>query len=305
MGTDKDTSIKDTSTGWRIPSTKNNVQGMKKGKLAKGFGVLMFLFGIMWNPLSTQAQTTERDSVQRDSVPLTELQQGKNKPNARKADESRWLKIGLGVSNFVDEDGFDPGGVEYELNMARSIYVDLRAFGRSVSIVKNTLTLDYALAFDWYNFFFDNNQITLTESDGIVRPDKIGEDDRDLKKSKLTVSYFHIPLALHLETKPEDLKHSFRLEAGGYAGVRLGSHTKVKDEDGDKTKEYRDFQINNFRYGLEGAIGYGPITLFARYDLQPLFDEEDFQNSSNQNVQINPVTLGIRLPGFNGNNLPD
>lgn len=221
-----------------------------------------------------------------------------NEVKRRDASDNRWLGLGIGFSNWIDNDGFDPSGVDYELNMARSIYVDIRPLGRSVSISGNQLTLDYALGIDWYNFFFDNNQVTLMETEEGLRTI---ERTEDFSKSKLTVTYLYLPLLLHWETKPEDAEHSFRAEAGGYAGFRIGAHTKTKNESGDKTKRYRDFEINDLRYGLEAAIGYGPVNLFAKYDLETLFEEDAFFGDrpvAADPVEIQAVTFGIRISGF-------
>ena len=63
--------------------------------------------------------------------------------------------------------------------------------------------------------------------------------------------------------------------AGGYLGYRLGSHSKTKTEDGGKKeKEFNNFYLNNFKYGLTFQLGLHNLPdIFVNYDLNPLFKD--------------------------------
>lgn len=83
---------------------------------------------------------------------------------------------------------------------------------------------------------------------------------------------------------------SFRLGVGGYAGVKIKSKQILKYEEDDqkiKVKQKGDFNVNDFNYGLSAYIGYGQLSLYAKYDLNPLFKD----NAVNQNN----VSLGLRF----------
>ena len=83
---------------------------------------------------------------------------------------------------------------------------------------------------------------------------------------------------------------SFRLGVGGYAGVKIKSKQILKYEEDDqkiKVKQKGDFNVNDFNYGLSAYIGYGQLSLYAKYDLNPLFKDNA--------VDQNNVSLGLRF----------
>lgn len=83
---------------------------------------------------------------------------------------------------------------------------------------------------------------------------------------------------------------SFRLGIGGYAGVRIKSKQILKYEEDDqkvKVKQKGDFNVNDFNYGLSAYVGYGQLSLYAKYDINPLF--------KNNAVDQNNVSLGLRF----------
>jgi hypothetical protein len=83
---------------------------------------------------------------------------------------------------------------------------------------------------------------------------------------------------------------TFRFGLGGYAGINVKSKQILKfDDDQDNAvtqKTKGDFNVNDFIYGLSAYIGYRDISLYAKYDLNPLF-------SDNPIAQRN-VSMGIR-----------
>jgi hypothetical protein len=83
---------------------------------------------------------------------------------------------------------------------------------------------------------------------------------------------------------------SFRLGIGGYGGVRIKSKQILKYEENGhnvKNKEKGDFNVSDLTYGLSAYIGYGATSLYAKYDINPMF--------KNNNIDQNNVSLGIRF----------
>ncbi len=86
-------------------------------------------------------------------------------------------------------------------------------------------------------------------------------------------------------------KDGFHIGAGGFAGYRLGTHSKLKyEEDGNsrKDKNRSNFNLNDFQYGLTGVVGYNDLSLFVKYNMNPLFKE-------NRGADVNVVSFGFRL----------
>ena len=83
---------------------------------------------------------------------------------------------------------------------------------------------------------------------------------------------------------------SFRFGIGGYAGINVKSKQILKFDQDDldyKTTIKGDYNVNNFIYGLSSYIGYRAFSLYAKYDLNPLFQ--------NNLVKENNISLGIRV----------
>ena len=83
----------------------------------------------------------------------------------------------------------------------------------------------------------------------------------------------------------------FRMGLGGYVGLNLRSKMKLKFEDelGNTVKQSikNDYNAENFVYGLSAYIGYGSTSLYAKYDLNNVFE--------NNPIAENNLSIGIRF----------
>ncbi|MFD2515748.1 outer membrane beta-barrel protein [Pontibacter locisalis] len=193
--------------------------------------------------------------------------------------------VDLGLNNFVDaEDNQVP-----DLKPLGSRYVSLNLHLNSqIGGRKSPFYLVTGLEFAFNNYMFDEDVIVVDNNNVtsfVVVP------DRNFEKSKLTHSSVNIPLMPMLKFKRDGGKDGFKIGAGGFAGYRLGSHTKLKfEEDGrsEKDKARDNFNLSDFQYGLEGVIGYGGLDLFVKYNMNDLFKE-------NRGPQANVISFGLRL----------
>lgn len=84
---------------------------------------------------------------------------------------------------------------------------------------------------------------------------------------------------------------SFRVGLGGYAGVNVKEKQIVKYTNADgndvKDKTKGDYNVSDFVYGVSAYVSYGEIGLYAKYDLQPIF--------ANNDIDQNNLSLGIRF----------
>ncbi|WP_395053353.1 hypothetical protein [Flavobacterium sp.] len=122
----------------------------------------------------------------------------------------------------------------------------------------------------------------------------------DLQDSRFRNVYLVAPLHLEFDFSKTKIKEdgtklfkshqSLRLGFGGYAGLRIKSKQFQKFEDDGqdyKVKQKGDFNVNNFIYGISGYIGYKEMSLYAKYDLNPMFE--------NNVVKQNNISLGVRF----------
>ena len=81
-----------------------------------------------------------------------------------------------------------------------------------------------------------------------------------------------------------------RFGIGGFVGVNTNSKQFISYKiDGYKFSEKQkgDFNVNDFTYGLSTYIGYRQTSLYLKYDLNPMFE--------NNAVDQNNISLGIRF----------
>ncbi len=215
------------------------------------------------------------------------------------------FEIEIGTNNYLENGDFpDSDGAPYAVRPWGSWYVSL-GWMRTTH-VSGPLFFEWGTNFSWYNFKFENEQITLQKgpemAEFIAFPSEING-----KKSKLTVSHINVsfvPLwdfsggkrkVKSLEApgiKIENYKQQgFRIGVGMYAGYRLGSHTKVKfrqNGDTDKDKDNSNFFLENFRYGVRLRVGVRGLDMFANYDLNDMFN-------AGRGPELNAFSFGIIL----------
>jgi hypothetical protein len=110
------------------------------------------------------------------------------------------------------------------------------------------------------------------------------------RKNKLVTNYLQVPLLLRFETSPHHASRNVYISAGGYAGYLVRSHTKqIVQGTTTKTKQFNDFNLNQFQYGLQFELGYQDISIVLKRDLTPL--------TKYGTVQY-PYSFGLRLTGL-------
>ena len=82
-----------------------------------------------------------------------------------------------------------------------------------------------------------------------------------------------------------------RIGLGGYAGLNVKSKQKIwyDDVNGNEVMQSTkgDFNVNDFVYGVSTYIGYKQTSLYLKYDLSPVFE--------NNVVDQNNISLGLRF----------
>ncbi|RKE03122.1 outer membrane beta-barrel protein [Marinifilum flexuosum] len=204
-----------------------------------------------------------------------------------------WAGFEMGINGFANEDYIGYSYDFMELDMAKSIAVNLNFLQYDISLQKerNTIGLVTGLGLEWNNYRFDND-ITLQKVNGVIQPLdlSVSHPDWDIKKTKLTTLYLTIPLLMEFQIPVKYKKRRIHMSAGVVGGLRLGSHTKIK-HGGDKDKDHDDFKLKTLRYAAHARIGYRSLNFFATYGLTELFE-------SGKGPDLTPFTVGITLVSF-------
>ncbi|MGB3608570.1 MAG: hypothetical protein WA775_07910 [Psychroserpens sp.] len=203
------------------------------------------------------------------------------------------LLFAIGFNNAIgDEQSLDDS--PYEL--AGSGFVEL-GWLWSTRILKesNFFRVNYGFSFQWNKLNIKDNLYVVQNGDETT----LQEFPLNLKKSQFRTTNLVFPV--HFEMGPSRkrdyenrLRYTtddhFRVGLGGYGGFRIAAQHKLKyEEDGDRVKQKirKNYNTSTFVYGLSGYVGIGDVSLYAKYDLSPLFKDQEFDQHN--------VSLGLRF----------
>ncbi|MCX7551792.1 hypothetical protein [Xanthomarina sp. F2636L] len=159
----------------------------------------------------------------------------------------------------------------------------------------NAVRLKYGVSFQWNKLDIKDN-LYFQEVDDVVT---LEEFPINLSKSKFRSTNLVIPI--HFEFGPSkkierenyfrySTHKKFKIGVGGYGGFVLQSMQKLKYDDmnGDFQKDkIKDYNTNNFVYGLSTYISWGHVGIYAKYDLSTIFKD--------QVIDQNNISLGLRF----------
>lgn len=125
----------------------------------------------------------------------------------------------------------------------------------------------------------DTNSVDFGHTEITAFPDGL-----DYKKNKINLNYVEIPVELRFRTNPNSKGKRFKIAAGFKAGLLVASHTKYVGDDTRlgalpnnadyvKYKEHRIMNLQSYRYGVTGRLGYGAVNLHAFYGLSDVFKD--------------------------------
>lgn len=187
----------------------------------------------------------------------------------------------------IDDSQFKIGGSRFaELGWAWKT----RVFENS-----NWLRFKYGFSFQFNGLKPIDNQIFVDQGEQTF----LEEFPINLDKSKFRMDNLVFPV--HFEIGPSkkiekenyfrySTRRYFKFGLGGYAGFNLGNRQKLKfKEDGIRVKQKLkdDYNTNNFIYGLSAYVGWRTVGLYAKYDLNTIFN--------NNPVEQRNISLGLRF----------
>src|SRR5574344_446858 len=173
--------------------------------------------------------------------------------------------IRLGFNTLVNTDysKYAPEQNDFlDLKGGKSIHfgMDIANIGLQLD-KRGDIYLAVGVSINCDNYTFGNN-ITLKRINGVIIPVEL---DKDYKKSKLTATYFGIPV--YLTFRPY---HKVKIALNGYADFLTNAHTKYK------TPKHKSniSGLNPVQLGIGGSFTYSGFGVYVKYSLTPLFKSE-------------------------------
>lgn len=207
----------------------------------------------------------------------------------------------FGWANWLNADGIaksEGTNTTTELNFWPSMVWGF-GFGGKTRMGESKMYIRYGMEFNWNYFQMKGNTILVKYDDVILETEGVAfyeDESQNYSKSAFRISYWDAPVLFEFDNSKPGQSDGFSLGLGGYGGIRMGSHTKVKysDFNGDKSevKQQNNYYTNGWRYGLLGQVGFGTFKITAKYDLNHLFRTD----KTTPDYQIASLTLGWVFP---------
>ncbi|PTX63647.1 hypothetical protein C8N46_101249 [Kordia periserrulae] len=206
------------------------------------------------------------------------------------------IMFAFGFNNAI-QDGVSLSDSDYRMGGSRFFEFGI-LWSTRVAKNHNFVRFRYGLTLQYNNlkptgnrYFVDNGDLTTLE-----------QFPNDLNRSKIRMTNLTIPLYFEFgpSRKVENERYvryytnsKFKIGLGGYFGVNLAVKQKLRyAENGDNVDQEirRNFNTNNFVYGLGAYIGWDDMSLYCKYDLSPIF--------KSPNTKQRNISLGVRLDVF-------
>jgi len=247
--------------------------------------------------LGITVNTDGKKNDQPRSEPSREARQAKR-------DSTRCAKIGQDDANVDLIIDFGLNALANQKTSATSPAVDLRTEGSRYFNIgfnyaqrlggkRSPVVLSVGPEFAFNNYMLNDNNKWVNDN-GVTRVVLEADPARQYEKTKLATASINLPLMLNLKLRDQQCRETLHLGVGGFVGYRLKSWTKLKytyEGTTYKDKERGSYNLEDFQYGLQGILGYRGFELFAKYNMNQLFKE-------NQGPNTQVVSFGIRIAGI-------
>ncbi len=239
--------------------------------------------------------TESNDSLKKNSFSIPGgYKSKKHDENKSENRTTSQFVLAFGKNNLVTDGAVANSNFGY---MRSSFYEWGVTWNTRLSKNSNLLHLKYGVGF-MYNMLHATDNKVFADVDNQTILVDAGVDTK-ANRTYFKNVYFVVPMHLEFDfskTATVDDKKVFkshkgaRFGIGGFVGVNTNSKQFIEYKvDGYKFSEKQkgDFNVNDFTYGLSTYIGYRQMSLYLKYDLNPIF--------KNNPVDQNNISLGLRF----------
>lgn len=231
-------------------------------------------------------------SIGRRDLEIDDEGNVKLKRHKKEKFDGHWGGVDFGINGLLDKENSlnAPLGYEFmDLKMEKSINFALNIFEQNFNLISENFGLTTGLGLEWNNYRFRNNAVITNLDDTLTG---FIDESGDLRyiKSKLITTYLTLPIMFEVQTNSYSKANSFHLGVGVLSGLRIGTHSKLVYENGEKEtdKNRGSSAMSPFKLDLMARIGWGKINLYGKYSLVQLFKES-------RGPELYPFSVGITL----------
>lgn len=229
------------------------------------------------------------DRDERDNFFSQDDDSGSRKRSNRYRFQPHWSGFEFGLNNYLAADyatTLPPAYNFMDLNTGKSFNMNINFAQLGMGITRH-FGLVTGLGLEFNDYVFEgNNNITKNDLGEIIEYDA-DLDGITLDKSKLSTTYFVVPVMLELQI-PVERHHTINIAGGVIGGAKVSSHTKMVyyDDGKQKVKEKNDYSLNMLRYGPTVRVGYESFQFYATYYMNGLFQD-------GKGPELYPIQVGV------------
>jgi hypothetical protein len=220
---------------------------------------------------------------------------------------TNWIILDLGFSNYVNKttDYTNGGGYVYnragatplgendfDLNVGKSINVNIWLFMQRLNLVSHHLNLKYGLGVELNSYRYKSSVSYLRDNPfvtGVAPAPVVIRDSVSFTKNKLATDYVTVPLMLSYSTNPNNQNKGFGVSFGVSAGYLYSQRNKQVSSERGKEKTSSGIGVKQFKISYVGEIGLGPVRLYGSYSPSSFYKKQ---------LDMRPYTLGIRFSNW-------
>lgn len=233
----------------------------------------------------------EQDSTRRFIFSFPN-KKGKDKFKNGQSRTTSQLVFAFGLNNLATDKKISNSDYRY---LGSHFYEWGLSYNTRIMKNNNLLHAKYGLSLMYNNLRPTDNRSFVENG----KQTKLVTSSTNLEDSRFRNVNLVVPMHLEFDFTKKSIKddktifkthESFRFGIGGFAGVNIKTKQVLDYEiNGNdvKTRTKGNYNVNDFVYGASVYIGYDEMSLYAKYDLSPLF--------KNNVVDQNNVSLGVRF----------
>ncbi|MBG0860442.1 MAG: outer membrane beta-barrel protein [Bacteroidales bacterium] len=220
-----------------------------------------------------------------------DYQEDDSRDNGARRFRGHWSGLEFGFNNYsyshLLSDTELPDEIAYmKLHTGKSHSINISFSQVSLGITRN-FGLVTGLGINWNNYRFANPNNIAVGDDGYI-VEVIPDGELTVKRSKFSVVYLNVPALLEFQL-PTGEGHRLNVAGGVIGGIKLGSHTKIVFDDGQKLKSDDDLNLSLLRGGVTARIGYENFMIYGTYYLTPWFKDQKGPST----LQLEPFEIGF------------
>ena len=171
-------------------------------------------------------------------------------------------RLDLGLAKFIDNGSFtlSPENQFLETETWKTHNIGFEFFQMGYRFSHN-FKIYIGSGIDWTHMRFKKDFTILPDQPTL---DTL-QENIDFKKNRFSSTYLRVPLSFQIRSNDDQKGNKIYFVFGPEIGFLINGKTKQVSDERGKEKVKDDFNLNPFRYGAFGRLGYDDFGFYVKY----------------------------------------